>query len=50
MRYCTKCLFPDTKPNLKFDENGVCDACRYAELKKTIDWNEKREELRKNLD
>jgi len=50
IRYCTKCLFPDTKPNLGFDENGVCDACRYVELKKKIDWKAKKEELRKILD
>ncbi|HEY9759818.1 MAG TPA: N-acetyl sugar amidotransferase [Oculatellaceae cyanobacterium] len=43
MRYCNKCVMPDTKPDLHFDEQGVCDACRSAELKETgIDWNERR--------
>lgn len=45
MKYCTKCLFPDTKPDLSFDVNGVCDACRYAEEKKHIDWAQRRKEL-----
>ena len=27
MKYCKKCLYPDTKPQLIFDENGVCSAC-----------------------
>jgi hypothetical protein len=27
------------KPTLQFDSEGVCDACRYAEMKQTgIDW------------
>lgn len=50
MRYCKKCLFPDTKPELSFDENGVCDACRSADKKENIDWNARREELQKILE
>jgi hypothetical protein len=31
------------KPTTSFDRNGICDACRWAEIKETkIDW-EKRE-------
>lgn len=45
MRYCKKCLFPDSKPDLYFDSEGVCDACRTAERKhghnSSIDWEEK---------
>lgn len=40
MRFCYKCVMPDTKPDLHFDENGVCDACRSQESKnKEIDWS-----------
>ncbi len=45
MRYCKKCILPDTKPGLKFDENGICSACRFAEIKKTINWKERHENL-----
>ena len=39
MKFCTKCVMPDTKPDLHFDENGVCDACRSQEAKnQKIDW------------
>ena len=42
IRYCKNCLFPNTKPDLYFDDEGVCDACRSAETKwdtqKQIDW------------
>ena len=45
MKYCTKCLFPDGKPNLGFDTNGVCDACLAQEEKEKIDWDRRRKEL-----
>lgn len=39
IRYCKKCLFPETKPDLLFKEDGVCSACIAAEDKnKGIDW------------
>ena len=50
MKYCKKCLYPDTKPQLIFDENGVCSACVNADLKEEIDWNKKRRELSRILE
>ena len=49
MKYCTNCLLPDTKPDLEFDENGICDACRAAEEKEKIDWNKRKSELKEIL-
>ncbi|MCB2297183.1 N-acetyl sugar amidotransferase [Clostridium tagluense] len=46
MRYCKKCLQPDTRPGIIFDQNGICYACIYEEEKKKIDWNKREEELR----
>jgi N-acetyl sugar amidotransferase len=48
MIYCTRCLYPDTKPDLTFDENGVCSACLAFEARKSINWEE-REEQFKNI-
>ncbi|HOW96253.1 MAG TPA: N-acetyl sugar amidotransferase [Kiritimatiellia bacterium] len=45
LRYCTKCVMPDTKPDLHFDEEGVCNACRNYERRKHIDWKKRRAEL-----
>lgn len=45
MRYCKKCLQPDTRPNIKFDEFGVCPACNYFESLKDVDWEERKKEL-----
>ena len=50
MKFCTICLYPDTKPGLHFDENEVCFACKWHELKNTIDWNSRKKEMEKILD
>ncbi|RVU36767.1 N-acetyl sugar amidotransferase [Hwanghaeella grinnelliae] len=48
MRYCTKCLMPETAESLQFDEEGVCSVCRQVEFKHTkIDWDHRRGELDK---
>ncbi len=39
------------KPTLIIDEEGVCDACKYAEMKDTqVDWGEREKELVQLLD
>ena len=45
MRYCKKCVMPDTRPGIYFDEEGVCAACRAAERKKEIDWDKRKQQL-----
>lgn len=41
MIYCKKCLQPDTRPGILFNENGVCYACLYEESKKKISWDQR---------
>jgi N-acetyl sugar amidotransferase len=42
IRYCSKCLFPETKPDLFFNDEGVCSACVAAEQKDNlIDWKQR---------
>lgn len=42
VRYCTQCVYPETKPDLSFDDDGVCSACRAAEEKHVgIDWKQR---------
>lgn len=36
---------PDTRPDLLLDKQGVCNACRSYENRKTIDWNQRQTEL-----
>jgi N-acetyl sugar amidotransferase len=60
--FCKKCVISNQRPNsaiefthtrdsrkktIAFDEEGVCDACRVAEHKRTkVDWQERENELR----
>lgn len=50
MKYCTKCVMPDTKPGVRLDEEGVCQACRHAEKAKETDWGARFKELEKLCD
>lgn len=46
MIFCTKCIMPASKPNLTFDSEGVCSACRNHELKKQINWQQRLNKLK----
>ena len=46
MKYCIKCLQPDTRPNTYFTEEGLCPACNYHNKLKDVDWNERFEQLK----
>ena len=60
VRWCVRCVVSNQRPNscnefehtadskkatIAFDDQGVCDACRVAELKESIDWAEREREL-----
>jgi len=50
-RYCKKCLFPETKPDLHFSEEGVCSACIAAESKNNgIDWAQREKDFHSIID
>ncbi len=42
VRYCVTCLYPETKPDLYFDGEGVCSACNSFEDRRDIDWTARR--------
>lgn len=58
--FCRKCCYSNQRPSstkeffhsasskkstLSFDSTGICDACRLAEQKLSIDWTEREEQL-----
>ena len=46
MRYCKKCVLPDTRPNLILMDDGICNACHSWLGKKTsIDWSFRKEQF-----
>ena len=45
MKYCAKCVPPDPRPGMRFDEEAVCPACRYVESLAFVDWDARHREL-----
>ncbi|MFN8390347.1 MAG: N-acetyl sugar amidotransferase [Bdellovibrionota bacterium] len=65
VRFCKRCVLSNQRPSsypefrhtkdricptLHIDEEGVCDACRFADQKKNIDWTARELQLRELLD
>jgi N-acetyl sugar amidotransferase len=65
VKFCKKCVMSNQRPTsaiefkhtinsrkttMNFDEDGVCDACKTAEIKDNINWGMREEELIKLLD
>jgi N-acetyl sugar amidotransferase len=60
VKYCRKCTISNQRPSstiefknkggkkrpIAFGDDGICEACRYAEKKKQIDWTAREKELR----
>ncbi len=65
VRFCRRCVMSNQRPcssvefkhtrdqrhrTLHIDDEGICDACRYAEQKERIDWKQREEQLLQLLD
>ncbi len=65
VKFCTRCVMSNQRPSstvefkntnkakevIHFDENGVCSACRFHEMKwNEIDWNDRQDQLLQLLD
>lgn len=48
--WCANCLAMSTRPRITYDERGWCNACCWMEKKKTINWENRRQELLVLLD
>ena len=38
-------LFPETKPDLEFNDEGVCNACTNYTNRPRVDWEERKNNL-----
>ena len=36
MKICRRCIQPDSRPGIYFDENGMCGACLWEEEKNNL--------------
>ena len=65
VKYCKRCVISNQRPastpefrntsarkigTMSIDAEGVCDACRFADIKEQIDWEAREQELVKLLD
>ncbi|MFC1808213.1 N-acetyl sugar amidotransferase [Candidatus Omnitrophota bacterium] len=51
MRYCTRCVYPETSADgMTFDEKGVCSGCRVDFEKESIDWSVRKDRLKQILE
>ena len=48
--YCKKCLYNDLKPDLFFNEQGVCSACTAFEQREKVDWVQREKEFKELCD
>lgn len=50
IKFCKKCVISNQRPRITFDKEGVCSACRFAEIKHSeIDWDKREKMLREFL-
>lgn len=47
MIYCRHCVQPNSRPGIVFDTDGVCLACRIAQENALVNWDERRQQLKK---
>jgi len=46
VKFCKKCVISNQRPRITFDDEGVCNACRYWEKKDNIiNWDEREKKL-----
>ena len=50
VKFCKRCTISNQRPRITFDENGVCSACNFSDLKRTFDWEQRERELRDIMD
>jgi N-acetyl sugar amidotransferase len=50
LRWCSNCVAMSTRPRITFDERGWCNACRWSEQKRSLDWDTRQSQLETLLD
>ena len=50
MKYCKRCVMPDTRPGITFNDQGVCSACQAYEARSSVDWDKRWKEFEELCD
>ena len=48
MKYCNKCILPDTRPNLTINDKGLCNSKCSSD--KVINWSKRLKEFKILID
>ncbi len=49
LRYCSKCVMPETVEGNKFDKDGKCIVCQAQDSKKKVDWDQRKIQIKEML-
>ena len=49
VKWCKKCTMSNQRPRIIFDQNGICSACKNANYKNSINWQQREKELNELL-
>jgi N-acetyl sugar amidotransferase len=50
MKYCKRCVMPDTRPGIKFNDEGICYPCLTYERRLQVDWQARWQQLEQLAD
>jgi len=50
VQYCRQCTVSNQRPRIVFNNEGICSACQFTEIKKTTNWPQRETELQQLLD
>ncbi len=50
IKFCKKCIMPDSRPRIVFDEDGICNACLHSEKKNKTNWLDRKNEFLKLIE
>jgi len=45
IKYCKRCINPETKPDFKIDSDGICAACKSYDNREIINWSDRKEKF-----
>ena len=45
IKFCKRCIMPNTRPRIVFDHNGICNACLHTDKKNQINWTNREKEF-----
>ncbi len=45
IKFCKKCIMPDSRPRIVFNEDGICNACLNSDTKNKVNWGKRKDEF-----